>query len=852
MDANQIQQELNGQWAAVINDLCEVDPAILDGKHHPCPFCGGKDRFNLDRDGSGAIYCNNKCKVRDDGEKRPELTTNGIGTVAMFNGWSYKKAIDEVSKWIDGQQKITDEMVDFRDSVNSRLSKAFGISEENLSSLKKRGLSESEIKNRGYWSIVESPARNIMWEFSDSAERKKIGQSLPGIMPNGSLSINASDCLVIPMRNIDGKIVESQYRPNRDTGGGKYQFLSSKKNGGVPARSICHFALPKDGHPRDFKTVRITEGPLKADIATALSGVQTLAIAGVGSWRVAVEAILSTKAELALIAFDADFRTNQAVANAVVETFDSLQSAGIAAKLEIWDSEHKGIDDALAVGAPTQILTDEETKSEIDKIRKDSGKKQKADRLKNYKLVKSDSDDPNKAWEKQPLLINQVAESLLDLTGGWPKNCGGQLFVQTKDGQIRWFNDTSQLFGWISTISPVEFHCGNGCINKKEFFSELPFFVDEFKETSELPHFPPIKKTYYAKKYSPGNGDYLEKFLNFFSPATEYDRELILAFVATTFWGGSPGRRVCFGIDSIVGTGVGKSELVKRVSSISGGFYDFDSRDVKDESVKRSFLNGKKFRIALMDNVKDSCLSISVIESLITQSHISGHRLHFGTADRPNLITWAITMNGISLSRDLAERTVIIKLDEPGRSGSWDEEMDSLIENHRDEIISDIARFFQRPERKLSSYTRWASWEKSILSRLKNPELLKKIIKERAGDSDEDKSVAESIREYFEEKLSGYGLDPDEEVIHIPSDTIKDWIINASGKEFNKRSSSAYLKQLVDGGSIRFISPNKSRKHGRGWLWNKNGKTFEEISYELITKIEMEKREEEDRRRRGY
>jgi putative DNA primase/helicase len=41
-----------------------VEAHVLDGKQHPCPICGGKDRFRFDDKGEGLWYCNS-CKSGD-------------------------------------------------------------------------------------------------------------------------------------------------------------------------------------------------------------------------------------------------------------------------------------------------------------------------------------------------------------------------------------------------------------------------------------------------------------------------------------------------------------------------------------------------------------------------------------------------------------------------------------------------------------------------------------------------------------------------------------------------------------------------------------------------------------------
>jgi hypothetical protein len=47
----------HGQWRSILPCL-GIPATSLDGKHHPCPACGGKDRFRFtDRHGDGDYYC---------------------------------------------------------------------------------------------------------------------------------------------------------------------------------------------------------------------------------------------------------------------------------------------------------------------------------------------------------------------------------------------------------------------------------------------------------------------------------------------------------------------------------------------------------------------------------------------------------------------------------------------------------------------------------------------------------------------------------------------------------------------------------------------------------------------------
>src|SRR5205823_14432796 len=88
-------------------------------------------------------------------------------------------------------------------------------------------------------------------------------------------------------------------------------------------------------------------------------------------------------------------------------------------------------------------------------------------------------------------------------------------------------------------------------------------------------------------------------------------------------------------------------------------------------------------RVALHDNVKTLRFSWSDLEALVTGPQINGYQLYVGDASRPNTLIWFITMNGASMSKDMAQRCVPIKLARPKYSGQWEEETIRFIDENR-------------------------------------------------------------------------------------------------------------------------------------------------------------------------
>jgi hypothetical protein len=154
--------------------------------------------------------------------------------------------------------------------------------------------------------------------------------------------------ILIPVRNLNGHMVALKVRADAPGDGPKYTTVSSAKRGGPSPGAQVHVPLFSGQH-RDI--VRLTEGELKADVATALSGLLTVAIPGVVLWHRALPVLQALGLQRVLLSFDADWRTNPHVAQALGQVAFALVKAGYEVQVESWDPTlGKGIDDLLAAG----------------------------------------------------------------------------------------------------------------------------------------------------------------------------------------------------------------------------------------------------------------------------------------------------------------------------------------------------------------------------------------------------------------------------------------------------------------------------------------------------------------------
>src|SRR5262249_24509047 len=144
-------------------------------------------------------------------------------------------------------------------------------------------LSDQYIDEGGYRSLPASSRVGIVGEPAHRFPGLNPG-SVPRFFRNraGRWSLCGPPALAIPVRDARRRLVAWQLRPDRPRQGAKYVWLSSRGKGGASPGVRGHVPVWVEV---PAPTVRIVEGPLKADICTLLSGLPTIGCPGVGLWR---------------------------------------------------------------------------------------------------------------------------------------------------------------------------------------------------------------------------------------------------------------------------------------------------------------------------------------------------------------------------------------------------------------------------------------------------------------------------------------------------------------------------------------------------------------------------------------
>lgn len=445
-----------------------------------------------------------------------------------------------------------------------------------------------------------------------------------------------------------------------------------------------------------------------------------------------------------------------------------------------------------------------------------------------------------------PMPMAGVLQTIRKATGDWPRRVGQWLFAHEAENEISWLESTAATFGYLqSKTGIVPWRKGTGYVTQEQTAAELARTATNYIAIERFPHWPAIKGHYYAcKTPRAGDGSTLNALIDRFCPSTQIDRDLFLAMFVTPGWGGPGGCRPAFLLTSTAGRGAGKSKNASMVGHLWDGLLDFHQNEDLT-TIKQRMLSpdGLASRVAMLDNVKSLRFSWAELESLITIPTVSGKRMYVGEGSRPNTLTWLLTLNGASLSTDMAQRVVIIQIDKPKRSGSWEEDTIAFIQQNRPAILADVAAFFEREPCPPRLFSRWASWERDVLSRLPEPEDAQKVILERQGNVDVEQEEADILRDFFSAQLDQLSYDVERSWVHIPSAVAGAWY-NAAVNERHKIPGAArILKQLCEEGRIKWLSVNPSRTHGRGFTWmGQESEVDAATIYDLETRLAAQRK----------
>ena len=415
------------------------------------------------------------------------------------------------------------------------------------------------------------------------------------------------------------------------------------------------------------------------------------------------------------------------------------------------------------------------------------------------KVVKHALRDINEIWIK----IHFVTEGKIHRVGKCP-------FVVLDSGEIKMLQSPAELFAYLfykgALINWSDRVAGG--ITKSEMYQYVGTHAQLFEQITGLPHYPKLETVFYSKIFGAESTGALDQLIRMFNYATDADRQLLMAMFLTPFWGGPGGSRPAFLIDGLENDplgnrGIGKTSITDALAHLAGDCIDISNK-TDGEDIKKRILTAGDVRIIRMDNIKSSNLSNEVLESLITIKRVSGHRMYVGQAAIANWFTYILTFNEAALSRDMAQRCIVIRLKRPNYSASWYQDITEFIDKNRDKIIQDIGFMLGKEVARHPAHTRFPLWEREVLYRACDSiDCVFEAISKEQKATDTENQLAEDINEIMISEISklwrieaGTGnkkfFDPELDVVAIKRSVVFKWLCplfehNASRRYIAKR-----------------------------------------------------------------
>ncbi|MBQ4344072.1 MAG: DUF3854 domain-containing protein [Erysipelotrichaceae bacterium] len=328
-----------------------------------CPECNRTWKFNINLakgvcrcpacDWSGsAVALHSKLRGITRDAAYAELCDSAVPVIKKV----YTKEIETASPMV-------------RSAVYMRMINAGELNQKHYDNLIERGLSSQSVKGR-YASCSSIPSAEKVFKgipklfYNSTSDTVK---GVPGVFGNVKYDVATDNELfdeiefnlpnngfIIPIVSHEGERMRiSCCQIRMDKGDTRYIFLSSinKKNGvSVGDCNKIHYTRNfwQDGKMVIPKVVCMTEGPLKADVASELSGKYFIAIPGVNACGNLEEELVFLKnhgCEKIELYFDMDYKTNEYVEKAIKRIGKMVSGVGFKGEQMIWDPAYKGIDD---------------------------------------------------------------------------------------------------------------------------------------------------------------------------------------------------------------------------------------------------------------------------------------------------------------------------------------------------------------------------------------------------------------------------------------------------------------------------------------------------------------------------
>ncbi len=311
-----------------------------------CPFCGdhGAGKYHLFLNTTKDLY---NCKLC--GAKGNSVSLyakrNGITNGEAFRALKEGGNVYPLPKMPTPQNtERQPQSLENRHCVYTKMLSYLTLLDRHRENLRERGLSDQAISNHQYRSMPETPEAKRLLASLLSMEFDLLG--IPGFYTHkGQWTVAGAKGFLIPVRNKDGLIQGLKIRLDDSATNRKYRWLSSRDlPNGTRSFSWVHVT----GNTQS-KRAFVTEGPLKGDVASHLSGDSLfVCIGGVNALKGLKDTLIQLGITEVVEAMDMDQHTNPHVRNAIQNLRKEIQTIPhLRYSKYNWNPAFKGVDDYL-------------------------------------------------------------------------------------------------------------------------------------------------------------------------------------------------------------------------------------------------------------------------------------------------------------------------------------------------------------------------------------------------------------------------------------------------------------------------------------------------------------------------
>ena len=313
-----------------------------------CPFCGdhGPGKYHLSLNTNTDQYRCNLCGAHG----------NSVTLYAQLMGVGNKEAYQELSREcrvypmpslpVSQNTERQPASLKVRHTVYSAMLEHLTLLPKHEDNLLERGLPKERIEQNQYRSMPESDsAQRLLATLLRSCGHELLG--MPGFRTYyNEWTLSGPNGFLIPVRNKDGLIqglkirLDDEADPDR-----KYRWLSSRS---MPNGTRSYSWVHVTGNVSS-KRAFLTEGPLKGDVASYLSGdALFICIGGVNAIHGLKDTLIDLGVTEAVEVMDMDQMVNPHVRKAIQAIRKEVRGIkGLKYTKYTWDPAYKGVDDYL-------------------------------------------------------------------------------------------------------------------------------------------------------------------------------------------------------------------------------------------------------------------------------------------------------------------------------------------------------------------------------------------------------------------------------------------------------------------------------------------------------------------------